>query len=837
MKLPTIRMAALALLMAVSLGAFGFSPIRSDKRVNNQTLFDQGWTFALGDHPEAAAPDFDDKAWRKLDLPHDWSIEGVTRAEEPAGNDGGYFPTGVGWYRKTFKLDKADRICDRFGLYFEGVYMNSEVYVNGHLVGKYPYGYSSFHYDITPYINKEGRNTVAVRVDNSGQKNCRWYTGSGIYRHVWLTAKNSVHIAHQGVFITTPEVSEEKAVVRIATTVKNETDKACQATLDFNLLKEGKPLAVVYKGEGYPKDNGTVTTMGVPVSEEVELPAHGSKEVVMEVTLPKEFNKPKLWTPENAHLYDAVLTLTVGDRQMDRVKETFGIRKVEYSAEKGLLLNGKPIELNGGCLHHDNGPLGAASYDRAEERKVELMKAAGFNAVRTAHNPPSPAFLDACDRLGMMVIDESFDGWRDSKTPHDYSTLFDEWWARDIDAMVLRDRNHPSIICWSIGNEVIERKKLEVVTTARKLRDRIRLNDPTRPVTSALAAWDSDWEIYDPLAEVHDIVGYNYMIHKAEGDHSRVPERVMWQTESYPRDAFNNWTKVADHPYVIGDFVWTAIDYLGESGIGRYFYKGETEGEHYHRDQFPWHGAYCGDIDLTGWRKPISHYRELLHTGNKKLYMAVREPNGYWGDIRETQWSVWPTWESWNWPGHEGKSIEVEIYSRYPRIRLYLDDKLVAERPTTRKEEFKAIIPLPYQPGTLRTVGIKEDGSEGETVTLSTAGEATNITLTADRTALCADGQDLCYVTIELTDKEGRRQPNAENELTFSLTGPGKIVATDNALLKDTTPYTALTRKAWKGRAMVIIKTSRKTGTITLRATSPNLPQATLKLKSHKLPQ
>lgn len=799
--------AAMFLLMGIGLSAFA-------EKVNNRTLFDQGWTFALGDHPEAVEPDFDDKNWRKLDLPHDWSIEGTTAANEPSGNDGGYFPTGVGWYRKGFTLDKTDR--DKLiGLYFEGVYMNSEVYVNGQLVGKYPYGYSSFHYDITPYINKVGRNTVAVRVDNSAQKNCRWYTGSGIYRHVWLTTTNDVHFKHWGTFITTPEiVAGDSSTVDVQTVLVNQSDR--ERILDVSVSIEGKTA-----------NDGTY---GEKHGWTVRLKPHEEKEVSKAF---KVFDA-KLWSPDSPDLHQARLTIHENNLLMDNITQSFGIRKIEYSADKGLQLNGKPIELNGGCLHHDNGPLGAASYDRAEERKVELMKAAGFNAARTAHNPPSPAFLDACDRLGMLVIDESFDGWRDSKTSHDYSTLFDEWWARDVDAMVLRDRNHPSIICWSIGNEVIERKKIEVVTTAKKLRDRILLNDPTRPVTSALAAWDSDWEIYDPLAAVHDIVGYNYMIHKAESDHARVPDRVMWQTESYPREAFNNWTKVADYPYIIGDFVWTSIDYLGESGIGRYYYKGESEGEHYQRDHFPWHGAYCGDIDLTGWRKPISHYRNLLHTGNEKLYMAVREPNGYWGEIKETQWSVWPAWESWNWPGHEGKMIEAEIYSRYPRVRLYLNDQLVAERPTTRKEEFKAFIALPYQPGTLRCVGIKEDGTEGETVTLSTAGEVQNIVLTPDRTVLQSDGQDLCYVTVELTDAEGRRCPNAEDELTFSLKGAGEIIAVDNALLKDTTPYTSLTRKAWKGRAMVIIKANRKAGNITLKATSPGLKSASVTVRSGK---
>ena len=796
------------LLMTIGLSAFSLSLEKFDKRVNKPTLFDQGWTFALGDHPEAATPEFDDKKWRKLDLPHDWSVEGTVDKNAPSGNDGGYFPTGIGWYRKTFTLNKADR-NKLIGLYFEGVYMNSEVYVNGKSVGKYPYGYSSFHYDITPYINKEGKNTVAIRVDNSAQKNCRWYSGSGIYRHVWLTAKNPVHFKHWGTFITTPEVvAGDSSTVNVQTVVVNHSDRERILSVDISI-----------KGE--TNDNG-------PYSQDhsctVRLKPHEEKVVSKAF---KVFDA-KLWSPESPALHQAKLTI---GRLEDTITQTFGIRKVEYSAEKGLLLNGKPIELNGGCLHHDNGPLGAASYDRAEERKVELMKAAGFNAARTAHNLPSPAFLDACDRLGMLVIDEAFDGWRESKTKHDYSTLFDEWWSRDIDAMVLRDRNHPSIICWSIGNEVIERKKIEVVTTAQKLADRIRLNDNTRPITSALAAWDSDWEIYDPLAAVHDIVGSNYMIHKSEDDQERVPDRVMWQTESYPRDAFSNWAKVADHPYIIGDFVWTSIDYLGESGIGRWYYKGESEGEHYHRNQFPWHGAYCGDIDLTGWRKPISHYRNLLHTGNEKLYMAVREPNGYWGEIKETLWSVWPTWESWNWPGHEGKTIEVEIYSRYPSIRLYLNDKLIAERPTTRKEEFKAIIPMPYQEGTLKAVGI-ENGQEMESTTLATAGEAENILLIPDRTVLQSDGQDLCYVTVELNDSEGRRNPNAENELTFSLKGAGEIIAVDNANLKDCTPYTSLTRKAWKGRAMVIIKTRRNAGNITLQATSPGLKNNKVTVRS-----
>jgi beta-galactosidase len=381
---------------------------------------------------------------------------------------------------------------------------------------------------------------------------------------------------------------------------------------------------------------------------------------------------------------------------------------------------------------------------------------------------------------------------------------------------------------------VIERKKLEVVTTAKKLADRIRLNDPTRPVTSALAAWDADWEIYDPLAAQHDIVGYNYMIHKSESDHARVPERVMMQTESYPRDAFSNWAKVNDYPYIIGDFVWTSLDYLGEAGIGRFYYKGESEGEHYHRPQYPWHGAYCGDIDITGWRKPISHYRDLLYNEDKKMHLAVKEPNGYYGDIKETQWSVWPTWESWNWPGHEGKTIEVEIYSRYPRVQLYLNGHLMGEQPTSRDHQFKAVYALNYEPGTLRAVGIDEAGNVREERILTTAGEPAKIRLTADKRRMKADGQDLIYVIAEVVDKQGRVMPIADNRLQFTLRGAGIIEATGSADLKDSEAYSGTSRKVWKGRAMAVVRSTSKKGKITLKVSSPGLSSASVVLTAEK---
>lgn len=776
-------------------------------QVERKQLFNDGWKFRPGDESGASAVSFDDASWRTLTLPHDWSVEYDFDEKESSGNDGGYVVTGIGWYRKTFQVP-GTVAGKRLALYFEGVYMNSEVFVNGQSVGVRPYGYSSFMYDVTPYIKVGEKNVVAVRVDNSKQKNCRWYSGSGIYRHVWLVTTDALHIAHWGTFITTPQVTEGQATVQVSVKVKNETETGKQATVSVSLMKEGVEVA---KGSA-------------PVS------VASQKEHTAVIAL--EVKNPQLWSPDSPSLYEAKVQIEEDGLVKDETTESFGIRTFTYNAADGFRLNGRPVLLNGGCVHHDNGVLGAKSFDAAEARKVKLLKEAGFNAVRTSHNLPSEAFLHECDRQGLLVIDEAFDGWRDAKTKYDYSTIFDQWWQQDVDAMVLRDRNHPSIFCWSIGNEVIERKKLEVVTTAKKLADRIRMNDATRPVTSALASWDADWEIYDPLAAQHDIVGYNYMIHKSEGDHERVPHRVMMQTESYPRDAFTNWTKVNDYPYIIGDFVWTALDYLGEAGIGRFYYKGESEGEHYHRNQYPWHGAYCGDIDLTGWRKPISHYRDMLYNADRKLYLAVKEPSGYYGEIKETQWSVWPTWESWNWPGHEGKNIEVEVYSRYPRVQLFLNGRPMGEQAVSRDTQFKAVFAMNYEPGTLRAVGLDESGKVQEEMILSTVGEPAQIRLTADKREMKADGQDLVYVVVEVLDKEGRVMPIADNRLQFTIRGAGVIEATGSADLKDSEAYINTSRKVWKGRAVAVIRSTVKKGKITLKATSPGLTSASVVLTS-----
>jgi beta-galactosidase len=432
----------------------------------------------------------------------------------------------------------------------------------------------------------------------------------------------------------------------------------------------------------------------------------------------------------------------------------------------------------------------------------------------------------------MLVIDEAFDGWRTSKSKYDYALYFNDWWQRDMEAMVMRDRNHPSIIMWSTGNEIIERKKAEAVKTSKMLAVCIRKIDPTRPVTSAMTTWDKDWEIFDPLMSAHDIAGYNYELHRAAADHQRVPSRIIVQTESYPKDAFANWKLVQNNNYILGDFVWTALDYLGESGIGRWYYSGESSAFHASTELFPYHGAYCGDIDLTGWRKPISHYRSMLYNANEKLYMAVRQPEQSPHSIHLTGWSVWPTWESWTWPGFEGKAIQVEVYAKYPTVRLYLNNKLIDEKPTTQAQEFKATFTLPYASGELRAVGV-QDGKELESTVLKTAGNPAKIKMTADRRTILANGQDLSFITVEVTDSADVLQPNAENSLQFSIAGSGVIAGVANANPQDPDPYVSNTKKTWHGRALVVIRSTKKPGDIKLVVHAAGLPDEALMIRSN----
>ena len=769
---------------------------RAGTKVRERMLFDYGWTFTQNGRSVA------------VDLPHDWDIYAAPDPQTGGtGTGGGWYPGGKGEYQKTFDTPKGEAAR----LHFEGVYQKATVRLNGQVAGHHAYGYTPFSVDITPYLYRDGReNVVTVSVDNSEQPNCRWYSGSGIYRHVWLETYGGIHFvpdSGEGVGLRNTTFAPDGSVeLEFVASIQTEGSLA-------NEQSEGCVLKV--RVDGIEEEINVSTAM---------MERHPQVSGTLRLRLPH----PRLWSPASPTLYRAHLTLsTESGKLLDSMEVPFGVRRIEYDAREGLRLNGEPLLINGACVHHDDGVLGAMAFDAAEIRKVRQMKEAGFNLIRTSHNPTTRAFLDACDSLGMLVIDEAFDGWRSAKNPYDYSTLIDSCWKEDIRAMVLRDRNHPSVIAWSIGNEVIERKDIRVVTTARQLKNHILRYDPTRPVTEALCSWDNDWEIYDPHAEVLDIVGYNYMIHKHKGDHRRAPSRVIWQTESYPRDAFQNWANTQDYPYIVGDIVWTGLDYLGESGIGRTYYEGEREGEHYRDGGQPdWHGAYCGDVDLTGWRKPISHYRQTLWTEAPGLYMAVKEPSGYRGTIKETQWSVWPTWESWNWQGWEGKPIEVEVYTRHPQVSLYLNDRLIATRAVNRSTEYKAIFTLPYEPGTLRAV--TDDGTE---TTLRTAGEPYRIRLTSDRTTLHADGQDLAFITLEVVDKAGNVVPEAAVSCDVKVKGAGQLMAFASADLKDREPTTSPHAVTWKGRALIVVRSGRKEGKI-LATVQSSLPASSVTLRT-----
>ena len=770
----------------------------------SQILFDFDWKFLRGDAAEAHSPDFDDASWRNIDLPHDWSIEDIPGTGSPldpnaiGGIDMGYFVGGTGWYRKTFDLPE-DLKTKQFFLLFEGVYMDSEIWINGEQLGRHPYGYTSFWFDITDKLNFGEKNLIAVQVRNEGRTS-RWYTGSGIYRHVWLTLTEKIHVSPWGTGITTPIIEEDFARVKVSTDFENQTGERSSVKVITSILDP----------------NGNVISK--QQEEIVELKE--SKETVFQEL---EIPGPKLWSPESPALYTAITTVEdLQSNLLDRVETTFGVRSIEFSTE-GFLLNGKNVLLKGGCVHHDNGPLGAAAYDRAEERRVELMKASGFNSIRCAHNPPSPAFLEACDRLGIMVIDEAFDMWRRQKNPQDYHRFFDDWWKSDVKSMVMRDRNHPSIIMWSTGNEIPERADPEGVETSKMLAEYVRSLDPSRPVTSAVNGLNPD---KDPYFATLDIAGYNYSFGGDHGrksvfesDHRRVPSRIMYCAESYPLTAFGAWMDVLDHPYVIGDFVWTGFDYLGEASIGWLGYL--HEGSFY-----PWNHAFCGDIDICGLKRPQSYYRDALWNTGEKLSIFVQPPKpSFIENPDRKDWSKWH-WQDvtdrWNWEGHENEPLNVEVYCAYEKVELFLNGQSLGVRETNRSTEWIARWKVPYKAGTLKAIAFQES-AEVDAKELHTAGNPVSLKLSADRSQIKADKQDLSYILVELVDQDGHRNKVSEAMVEFEIDGPGTILAVASSNPMSDESYQQPRRKAYQGRCLVIVKSTDQPGNIILKAVSEGL--------------
>ena len=841
------------------------APARSGAAVENgrEQSFDDGWRFLRGDAPGAEVPEFDDSQWRALDLPHDFSVEDLPpRAAEAngegalwgttvlptrvgpfdtelsaGGRDTGWFVGGTGWYRKRFPAAPVPT-GGQVEIVFDGVYMNSEVWLNGTLLGNHPYGYTAFAYDLTPHLRRTGENVLAVRVRNDG-RNSRWYSGSGIYRHVRLNITGSVRIPLWSMFVTTPEVSKDNASIRVAVRIENRAPSAQDVTVRIRLADS---------------KNASAGTRDARQS----LAAGASVDVEQVFTVAA----PQLWSMDAPQLYHAAVELLVGGKATDTLATPFGIRKVEADAEHGLRINGQEVKLKGGCLHHDNGLLGARAIDRAEERRVELMKAHGFNAIRTSHNPPSSAFLDACDRLGMLVLDEAFDQWERQKNAQDYHLYFADWWQRDLSAMVLRDRNHPCVIMWSIGNEIPERAQPRGVEIAKQLTEHIKTLDRTRPITAAINGGRGG-EGLDPAFQYLDIGGYNYQANSYEPDHARFPKRVILGTESFPRQAYASWRPVEKNAYVIGDFVWTGMDHLGESSIGNAQLNTPTRGGGGFGGPgaavaaagaggaplagaaaggpqtegapggfgglggssislpFSWFNCYCGDIDLIGQSKPQWFHRRVIW-GLSKLEIAVQRPvpEGRTETISAWGWS--DELRSWTWPGSEGKTLKVRVYSTGDQVRLLLNGKEIGTQAVTAETELKTEFDVPYAAGELKAVALS-NGKPIAELAFKTAGKPAKLRLTADRASIRRTRNDLSYVTLEVLDPAGELVPDAVVPVSFSITGAAELAAVGTANPKDVMSFRQLRPKTFHGRCLAIVRPKGAAGAATVRVQAEGL--------------
>jgi beta-galactosidase len=547
-----------------------------------------------------------------------------------------------------------------------------------------------------------------------------------------------------------------------------------------------------------------------------------------EVPLTLEVKSPPLWSLDTPVLCRVEVELLVGGKVVDATAATFGIRDIKFSVENGFTLNGVPVKLRGGCMHHDNGPLGSAAIDRAEERRVELMKASGFNAIRTSHNPPSTAFLDACDRLGVLVLDEAFDMWERTKTPNDYGKYFKDWWQRDLDSMILRDRNHPSVILWSIGNEINERADESGYVIARQLSDEVRRLDPTRPVTEAICGfWDrpgKPWSDTEKAFTFLDVGGYNYQVGQYERDHQKFPNRIIVGTESYPKDIVSLWRIVERNPYVLGDFEWTGMDYLGEAACGSARLDNERG------NGWPWFDANCGDLDICGYKKAPSYFRDVVW-GRSELEVFVHRP------IPEGRREVVSGWgwpdelPSWTWPDAEGKPMQVAVYSQCDTVRLELNGKEIATK-QINGGRLTARFEVPYAAGELKAIGLK-NGKTVATKSLRTVGPAKKIRLTVDRATIRADRNDLAYVTVEITDASGNVLPDASNLVHFKLTGSGELAAVGSGAPNVPESFRQPQHTAWHGRCLAILRPLGPTGKLALRAETDgfSVTEVTVRIK------
>jgi beta-galactosidase len=744
--------------------------------------FDNDWKFIKEDIKNAEKEKFDDASWKKLNLPHDWSVEGKYDRANTSGRGGGFVETGIGWYRKNFIVNEATPQSKVF-IEFDGVMMNSDVYINGHHLGKRPYGYISFQYELTPYLHleKNAVNVIAVRADNSLQPASRWYTGSGIYRHVRLSVTNAIHVAHWGTFITTPVVSKEKATVQIQTTIANQTTATESISVQTKIISsENKEVATVAGTQKLASSSSqTITQNAVVVN-------------------------PNVWSVDKPQLYTAVTKIFKGKILLDEFKTTFGIRSIKFDAATGFWLNNENIKLKGVCLHHDGGAVGAAVPLAVWKKRLTMLKEVGVNAIRTSHNPQSPEFLDVCDQMGFLVMAETFDTWNAKKSSADngYNKYFNDWWEKDSHDMVVRDRNHPSIVIYSVGNEIHD--NLNDTSGFRKYKmqqDLVHSLDTTRPVTMALFRPALSHVYENGLAAMMDVVGQNYRENELIAAHEKNPSWKVIGTEN--THVISQWLALRDKPYMNGQFLWTGFDYLGEN-------------------DWPAIANGQGLFDRANGKRNVAYQRESWWSNKPMVYTMRKEGNAGAGDwINDWTPTDIDTYDE----------ARIQVFSNCDEVELFLNGKSHGVKPRTPDNASPRTWQITFEKGTLKTVA-KNNGVVVATEELHTAGVPAKIILTADKETVADNWDDVTYVTATVVDENNIPCLAADNQLEFSVTGAGVLAATDNGDLTSTESFLSSKRFVYKGRCIAIIK-ANAAGEIKVTASSEKLKSATIVLKAN----
>jgi beta-galactosidase len=776
-----------ASLLAVGLLLFGVSscavqPGSAAGTARTTMSFDQDWRFLKADAPGAEKPEFADAAWHTVTVPHDWSIEGPFDANNPTRGAGAFLPSGISWYRKHFTLP-AEYAQRRVFVDFDGVMANSDVWINGQLLGHRPYGYVSFRYDLTRYLNFGPKaNVLAVRADDANQPASRWYTGAGIYRHVRLVVADPVHIDTWGVFVTTPKITPDETIVHVQTTVINQAGADRLVTLQTSILgPDGASIGSVEAGQAVPAGKSVEFQQNIPVK------------------------KPQLWNLDDPKLYRASSKVIVGGATLDDQITPFGIRDFKFDPNTGFWLNGKNFKIKGVCLHHEGGAFGAAVPLGVWQHRLEALRLLGVNAVRTAHNPPSPEFLDLCDRMGFLVMDEFFDCWTVAKNPFDYHLFFNEWSKIDARDTIRRDRNHPSIILYSVGNEIHDTPKADLAKGILKgLVEVCHENDPTRPVTQALFRPNTSHDYDNGLADMLDVIGTNYRDRELIAAHKAKPTRKIIGTEQgHGRDI---WLAMRDNREHAGQFLWSGVDYLGESR------------------NWPTVAAASGLLDRTGTAKPMAYERQSWWSEKPMVYAARRisgrtatQTDPGFAPLVQRQ-DLLSDWTPQNSNPHDEN---VEIYSNCEQVELFLNGKSLGSQPRNADDSAR-IWRVSYEPGNLKAVG-KKGGRIVADCELRTAGRAAKILLAADRTKLADGWDDVSFVTAKVVDANGVLVPGAKDVIAFKVSGPAVLAAVDNGDSTSHELFQAAERTAFQGQCIAVLKATDKSGAITLTASAPGL--------------